>query len=120
MKKEGFFQLINKKVFFPTALGAVFPEQFGSTASTLLGLITENLGWMFTLSSIILLIFCFWAGFSKYGRIKLGGPDAKPQMSKFSWFAVSFTSSLAIGVSYWSRRPFWKFRQKRQMQRRWR
>lgn len=109
MKKEGFFQLINKKVFLPTgilltlgvALGAVFPEQFGSTASTLLGLITENLGWMFTLSAIILLIFCFWAGFSKYGRIKLGGPDAKPQMSKFSWFAVSFTSSLAIGVSYW-------------------
>ncbi len=109
MEKNKFFQLINKKVFFPTAvlltlgvaLGAIFPEQFGAVATGMLSFITEQFGWMFTIASIALLLFCLWAGFSKYGRIKLGGPSAKPQMSNFSWFAVSFTSSLAIGVSYW-------------------
>ena len=109
MKKEGFMSLINKKVFFPPAifftvvviLGAVFPEGFGSVCNTILGFITEKLGWLFVVGAIILLIFCFWAGFSKYGKIKLGGPKAKPKMTMFQWFAVSFTSSLAIGVSYW-------------------
>lgn len=109
MEKKSFFQLVNKRVFYPTAvlltlavaLGAIFPVKFGEVATGLLSFITEQFGWMFTLATVILLLFCFWAGFSKYGRIRLGGPHAKPQMSVFSWFAVSFTSSLAIGVSYW-------------------
>ena len=108
-QKAGLMQLINFKTFIPPAVlltlgvifGAAFPQEFGAASNKVLGFITEQLGWMFTLGSIILLLFCFWAGFSKYGRIKLGGPEAKPQMSLFSWFAVSFTSSLAIGISYW-------------------
>ena len=108
-KKKSFWSLINKQAFLPPAiiltlavvLGAVFPAQFNTACTKALGWITEELGWLFTLGSIILFVFCLWAGFSKYGRIKLGGPKAKPEMSMFQWFAVSFTSSLAIGVSYW-------------------
>ena len=108
-EKKSFFQVINKQAFFPpaiilviaVALGAIFPEAFGNAAGAALAWITKNMGWVFTLCSLFLFGFCMWAGFSKYGRIKLGGPDAKPQMSRASWFAVSFTSSLAIGVSYW-------------------
>lgn len=109
MKNKSFMDLVNKQAFFPPAIilvilviiGAVFPASFGDYAGRALSWITENLGWFFTASSVVLLVFCLWAGFSKYGKIKLGGPDAKPQLSKLSWFAVSFTSSLAIGVSYW-------------------
>lgn len=108
-KNYSFWSLLNKQAFFPPAillllavfLGAVFPNEFSSIGNSILAWITENLGWLFSIGSIILLIFCLWAGFSKYGKIKLGGPDAKPAMTMFQWFAVSFTSSLAIGVSYW-------------------
>lgn len=108
-KKQRFWSLLNKQAFFPPAiiltlavlLGAFFPAQFNAAGNAALAWITEELGWLFTIGSIILFIFCLWAGFSKYGKIKLGGPKAKPAMSTFQWFAVSFTSSLAIGVSYW-------------------
>lgn len=108
-EKKSFISLINKRVFLPPAIllviavgiGALFPEKFGNACSVALGFITEQFGWLFTLGAIILFIFCLWAGFSRYGKIKLGGPKAKPTLSKFQWFAVSFTSSLAIGVSYW-------------------
>ena len=109
MQKKSFWSLINKQVFFPPAiiltlvivLGILFPEGFAAVSSGMLGWITEKCGWLFTLGSIILFVFCIWAGFSRFGRIKLGGPKAKPTMSMFQWFAVSFTSSMAIGVSYW-------------------
>lgn len=107
--KQSLWSLLNKQAFFPPAillilavfLGAAFPNQFSAVGNSILGWVTENLGWLFTGGSIILFVFCLWAGFSKYGKIKLGGPKAKPAMTMFEWFAVSFTSSLAIGVSYW-------------------
>lgn len=108
-RKKNLIGLLNKRVFLPPAIvlviavgvGAIFPEQFGNGCNKVLAFITEQFGWLFTLGAIILFVFCIWAGFSKYGRIKLGGPKAKPTLSMFQWFAVSFTSSLAIGVSYW-------------------
>ncbi len=107
--KNSIWPLIHKQVFFPPAIllaiaisvGGFYPEEFGSAMALALSFITRELGWLFTLGSIVFVTFCLWAGFSKYGRIRLGGPKAVPSMSKFQWFAVSFTASLATGVSYW-------------------
>lgn len=49
-----------------------------------------------------MIVFCFWAAFGKYGKIKLGGSDAKPTMSFTSWFFVTLISGIAIGTVYWS------------------
>ncbi len=108
-KNKGLWQLLNKQIFIPPAIiitlvvtfGALFPTIFDNGSTILLNIITQYLGWLFVLGSLILLGFCLWAGFSKYGRIKLGGPNAEPEMSKFKWFAVSFTASMAIGITYW-------------------
>ncbi len=88
-------------ITFVVTFGAVFPTTFDSGSQALLSFITQYFGWLFVLGSLVLLGFCFWAGFSKYGRIKLGGPNAQPEMSMFKWFAVSFTASMAIGITYW-------------------
>ncbi len=107
--KQSLWSSINKGVFFPPAIlltiaitfGAMYPVEFGKYMGIALAYITEQLGWLFTLGSMTIIAFCMWAGFSKYGRIRLGGPKATPAMTKFQWFAVSFTASLALGVSYW-------------------
>ena len=39
--------------------------------------------------------------FSKFGKVKIGGRDAKPKMSNFSWFSLMLTSSLASGILVW-------------------
>lgn len=80
-RKKNLIGLLNKRVFLPPAIvlviavgvGAIFPEQFGNGCNKVLAFITEQFGWLFTLGAIILFVFCIWAGFSKYGRIKLGG-----------------------------------------------
>ncbi|SHJ27399.1 glycine betaine transporter [Dethiosulfatibacter aminovorans DSM 17477] len=108
-KNNGFLSMINKSLFFPPAiiltigvlLGAFNPEGFGKGSSIALNFTLKYFSWAYCIGAIILTVFCFWAGFSKYGRIKLGGPDAKPTMGRFTWFAVTFTSSLAIGISFY-------------------
>lgn len=108
-EKKGFWSLVNKQVFFPPAilltigviLGVVNPEGFGKASSAALDFTLKYFSWAYALGAIILTLFCFWAGFSKYGKIKLGGPKAKPTMNRFTWFAVTFTSSLAIGISFY-------------------
>ncbi|PAB60483.1 BCCT family transporter [Anaeromicrobium sediminis] len=108
-EKKGFWSLVNKQIFFPpailltigVALGVFNPDGFGKGSSVALGFTLKYFSWAYCIGAILLTLFCFWAGFSKYGKIKLGGPDAKPTMDRFTWFAVTFTSSLAIGISFY-------------------
>ena len=83
------------------AIGVIAPEAFGKLIDVLFDFVTRGLGWFYDLGIFALLIFCMWAGFSKVGKIKLGGKDAKPTMSMLSWCAITFTSGMALGVVFY-------------------
>ncbi|WP_342645372.1 BCCT family transporter [Mucilaginibacter sp. CSA2-8R] len=40
--------------------------------------------------------------FSKYGNIKLGPNDSKPEYSFFSWLAMLFAAGMGIGLLYFA------------------
>ena len=102
------WEMVNKKIFLPPALimgiaviiGVFFPEEFGKGASAALSFTLKNFGWFYTLGATFLLGFCLWAGFSKCGDIKLGGPDAVPELSLFNWWAISICAGIAIGIVF--------------------
>ncbi len=108
-EKKGIFQLINKPLFFPPAIvlvalvlyGLVNKEGFASAANFLLGGALANFSWFYAFGSTLLLGFCLWAGFSKYGQIKLGGPKAKPELSTFNWWAISLCTGIAVGIVFY-------------------
>jgi choline/glycine/proline betaine transport protein len=64
--------------------------------------ITSTLGWYYVSVVSIILFFTFWLMFSKYGDVKLGGDDEKPEFSTFSWFCMLFSAGLGLGLLYWS------------------
>jgi choline/glycine/proline betaine transport protein len=64
--------------------------------------ITSTLGWYYVSVVSIILFFSFWLMFSKYGDVKLGGDDEKPEFSTFSWFCMLFSAGLGLGLLYWS------------------
>ena len=39
---------------------------------------------------------------SRFGRIRIGGPDARPEFSSVSWFAMLFAAGMGIGLMFWS------------------
>ncbi len=60
-----------------------------------------NAGWFFILSVNIFVIAALAFAFSRYGKIRLGGPDAKPDFSTFSWFSMLFSAGIGIGLLFY-------------------
>ena len=64
--------------------------------------ISSNGGWFLILSVNVFLIFSIYLAFSKFGDIRLGGKDAKPEFSTVAWFAMLFSAGMGIGIMFWS------------------
>ena len=106
---NNFFKKVDKNAFvvpavltvIVLAIGVIAPETFGQIINVAFNWISSNLGWAYNIGLFALVIFCIWAGFSKVGKIRLGGKDAKPNMSMLSWIAITFTSGMALGVVFY-------------------
>jgi len=64
--------------------------------------IANNFGWLIILSANGFLIFCIWIAISKFGEIRLGGTDAKPEFNFINWIAMLFSAGLGIGLLFYS------------------
>lgn len=55
----------------------------------------------FIWSANLFVMFCLVLIFSPYGKIRLGGADAKPEHSRISWLAMLFAAGMGIGLMFW-------------------
>lgn len=58
--------------------------------------ISTNFNWLYVITINASLIFLLYLGFSKYGRIRLGGYTAKPEFSNIAWYAMMFSAGLGL------------------------
>ena len=79
-------------------VGKPMEKWFASAQAT----VSNNVGWFFILLVNILLIFAIYLGFSRFGSIRLGGKDAKPEFSRGGWFSMLFSAGMGIGLLFWS------------------
>ncbi len=64
--------------------------------------ISDTMGWLFVLVVNIFIVFLLIVGFSKFGDIRLGGTDARPEFSTLAWFSMLFSAGMGIGIIFWS------------------
>ncbi|WP_297407268.1 BCCT family transporter [uncultured Cetobacterium sp.] len=64
--------------------------------------ITSKFNWFFVLTTNFFLIFPICLTMSKLGEVRLGGPEAKPEFSNFSWYSMLFSAGMGIGLVFWS------------------
>ncbi|MHA7281574.1 BCCT family transporter [Arthrobacter sp. TMS2-4] len=96
-------------VFIPAAalivLFVAFVLVSPDTAATLFAGIQENViggfGWYYVAIVAFFVAFSLWVGFSRYGDIRLGKDDDKPEFSTMSWFALLFAAGMGIGLVFW-------------------
>lgn len=81
--------------------GLAFQENFANFANSLLVFLSNTFGWAYLLSMFIFVIFAIILAFSKYGDMKLGPDDSKPDFSTKSWFAMLFGAGMGIGLVFW-------------------
>ncbi len=64
--------------------------------------IARRFGWFFILSVQGFLLLCIYLAASRFGHIRIGGEDARPEFSSLSWFAMLFAAGMGIGLMFWS------------------
>ena len=62
--------------------------------------LTSTFAWVFMGTSNVYVLFCLLLVVSPLGRVRLGGPDAEPDYSTWSWFAMLFAAGIGIGLMF--------------------
>ncbi|KEQ28275.1 transporter [Pedobacter antarcticus 4BY] len=83
-----------------TLVSSFFPIQTALILDVIKTWIFVNLNWVYVWSVTIFVIFLLVLTFSKYGTIRLGDDDEKPEHSFFSWISMLFAAGMGIGLMY--------------------
>ena len=79
--------------------------QFKQESENILNIISElfiaDFGKIYLIGVAFIVFSFIILGASKFGRVKLGGDDAKPEYSRFSWLSMLFSAGMGIGLIYW-------------------
>lgn len=81
--------------------GVVSPSGLDAAMNAALSWITANLGWLFLIVVFLFVIAAIIIAFSKFGKIRLGGENEKPEFSLMAWFAMLFAAAMGIGLVFW-------------------
>jgi choline/carnitine/betaine transport len=80
----------------------VFREQSAAFFQSMLDGIGNMFGWLYILAANFFVIVMVLIASSDYGKIRIGGPDALPEFSTFSWYAMLISAGMGIGLMFWS------------------
>jgi glycine betaine transporter len=81
---------------------SVNPEGTAEAIDRLRTIVTSGFTWWFVAYSLVAVAVCLWLSISRFGRIRLGGPQARPEHGKFAWYSMLFSCGQGIGLMFWS------------------
>jgi glycine betaine transporter len=82
--------------------GVLDTEGVGAVADDVLSWIIETFGWLFVLSTAAFLVFAGVLAFSRFGRVRLGRDDDRPEFRTASWIAMMFSAGMGIGLMFFA------------------
>jgi len=80
--------------------GIIAPQQVLDVSGAALGWVMANLGWLFNVLAIAMVLLLLVIALSRYGRIPLGLDGEKPQYGTASWAAMLFAAGIGIGIIF--------------------
>ncbi|MCE8025187.1 MULTISPECIES: BCCT family transporter [Halomonadaceae] len=83
------------------AFGVAMPERLEAGAGAVQDAISENLGWFYLLAMNAFLILALYLIFSRYGNVRLGGEDERPEFSTWGWFSMLFAAGTGVGLLFY-------------------
>ena len=84
------------------AVGTLMEEQATRAFPAVVDFSADYFGWFYVLAVDFFFVFSVWIAFSRFGRIRLGPDDARPEFSRLSWFAMLFSAGMGIGLLFYS------------------
>lgn len=105
---------INKAVFVPSLaicliaaiVGLASSEVFAQSTKKVFKFILSDFGWLFQLVAMLALTIAIIIFVSKFGNVRLGGRNAKPKFSFFSWAMMAIMGGVSTGlITYGANEP---------------
>lgn len=101
---------LNGKVFWPSILVTFFilgfavlmPEKSLEVANAGMKWVTNDMGWLVQIGGFGCLIFLMWLSFGKYGQVKLGTKEDKPEFTNSTYAFMMFTAGVGAALIYWA------------------
>lgn len=79
-------------------LAGFFPTQMGEISGTALNWVTESTGWSMLLIPLGLMGLLIFLAVTKYGTIRLGPDDSRPEYPTYAWIAMLLGAVMGIGL----------------------
>jgi len=70
-------------------------------AASLVHIQFTSRAWFIMLAVSFMLIVSVWLAFSRYGGIRLGKDDDRPEFSTLSWLTMLFAAGMGVGLLFW-------------------
>ncbi|WJY13680.1 choline transporter [Pectobacteriaceae bacterium CE90] len=101
---------INPVVFFTSAglilaftlMTIFYPVLSNKWISIVLNWVSVTFGWYYLLAATLYIVFVIYIGASRYGSIKLGPEQSKPEFSLLSWASMLFAAGIGIDLMFFS------------------
>ncbi len=78
------------------------PEGSTEVIDKIRGFLGDSFGSYYLIIGLGVLIVSLWISYSRIGKIRLGGQDAKPKFKFWKWGAMVFTCGLAADILFYS------------------
>ncbi|MEL6868336.1 MAG: BCCT family transporter [Pseudomonadota bacterium] len=78
----------------------LFQEQASQIFADLRTWTTSTFAWFFMVSANVFVLFCIGISVSPLGKIRLGGPAARPDYGYPGWLAMLFAAGVGIGLMF--------------------
>ncbi|MFT7017845.1 MAG: choline-glycine betaine transporter [Cyclobacteriaceae bacterium] len=63
--------------------------------------ILDHFGWLFSAGTALMLGSCIFILFHPLGRVRIGGKDAVPFLTRWRWFSIVLCTTIATGIIFW-------------------
>ncbi|MGM0614739.1 MAG: BCCT family transporter [Pseudomonadota bacterium] len=75
-------------------------DQIAPIYDVVFNYLTTNLAWFFIFAANIFVLLCLFLIVSPFGKIRIGGANAKPDFTYMGWFSMLFAAGMGIGLMF--------------------
>ncbi len=76
-------------------------DGFTNNATTLNSFLLDKFGWLYSISTLGFFGILVWIYFSPLAKIRIGGKNAQPLLTKWRWFTITLCTTIATGILFW-------------------
>ncbi|WP_445158441.1 BCCT family transporter [Halomonas sp. E14] len=82
-------------------VGVTVPDRMQQGAEAVQEAIADYFGWFYLLAMNAFLVLALYLIFSRYGSVRLGGEDERPEFSNWGWFSMLFAAGTGVGLLFY-------------------